>query len=129
MAAQDIINAYTAKLGRPPDARELESELENDAKYGHAQLLKNLDERAAPTFSGGGRGGDADTNTDGIADAGWARNPSAMAGRSWVRARELPRLSGLLGGGMPQTAPVFQLDPRRFSTMPVGRSLMDLLRY
>lgn len=102
MAAQDIINAYQARLRRGPDARELESELENDAKYGHDQLLRNLDERAAPTFSGGGRGGDADTNNDGQADEGWI-GATPGRGRSWVRAGEPGAPMAMPGGpsGMP----------------------------
>ena len=97
MAAQDIVNAYQAKLGRGPDARELESELENDSKYGHQRFLDELDTRAKRTFSGGGTGGDADTDGNGVADAGWMRNPEAGAGRAWIRESERPRsLSDLL---------------------------------
>lgn len=93
MARQDIINAYQSKLNRPADEDEIRTALENEQRRpheGHAALLRELDERAAPTFSGGGRGGDADTNNDGVADAGWARNPSPMSGRQWIRQSEMP---------------------------------------
>src|SRR3990167_7284096 len=107
MAAQDIVNAYQAKLGRAPEARELESELENDSKYGHQRFLDELDMRAAPTFSGGGSGGDADLNGDRQADAGWVQ-ATPCRGRSWVRPGEdgAPRsLSDLLRPPMAGPAP------------------------
>lgn len=54
-------------------------------------------ERAAPTFSAGGRGGDADRNADARADVGWARG----AGGQWAR-----------GAPMVQTQPFSVNDPR-----------------
>lgn len=93
MAQQDIINAYEAKLGRRPDARELDSEIEQDAKYGHQRLLDELDRRAAPTASNGGRGGDADLDYDGQLDPGWVRNPNPGEGKSVMRASQVPGLA------------------------------------
>lgn len=78
--------------------------------------------RGRPTFSAGGVGGDADTNNDGVADPGWARNPEP-GGRAWMRASERPmgrnpmlpgmNLGSLLGLNqpMPQANP-YAMDPR-----------------
>lgn len=53
---QEIQDLYRRKLGRAPDARELESEIENAGKYGLGQLESNLTERAASNGGGGGGG-------------------------------------------------------------------------
>ncbi len=53
MAEQEIRDLYQRKLGRAPDARELESELENETKYGLGQLETNLTERASSNGGGG----------------------------------------------------------------------------
>lgn len=79
MAAVDINNAYQAILGRDATADEIRTALENEQRRpgpgeGHDALLRELRERAAPTASAGGRGGDADVNGDGRIDEGWTRN-------------------------------------------------------
>lgn len=131
MAAQDIINAYQAKLGRAPGARELESEIENDSKYGHDRLLRELDTRAAPTFSGGGSGGDADLDGNRQADAGWVQATPGR-GRSWVRPgdRGAMGLSDLAMAGTPMDkgrmpGPSYGNDYRGIP-MPLGTGQEDI---
>ncbi|MBM4438525.1 MAG: hypothetical protein FJ029_15165, partial [Actinobacteria bacterium] len=66
----DVIRqvSYARNVGRDP------GDFVRDA-------FRTIDQRAAPTLSGGGRGGDADLNRDGVADVGWTQGP----GGQWTR--------------------------------------------
>lgn len=46
MGAQEIADAYQSILGRAGTQAEIDSEIENEKKYGHAQTVSNLHERA-----------------------------------------------------------------------------------
>lgn len=103
MAAQDIINAYEAILGRKPDETEIRTALENEQRRpgeeeGHNALLRELHERAAPTASAGGRGGDADVDNDGRIDPGWAKNAGGQYAR--IAAQAPPQTATSTGGAM-----------------------------
>lgn len=52
-ASGDIAALYQQRLGRPPTAQEMASEVENAGKYGLAQLDSNLQERAQSHGGGG----------------------------------------------------------------------------
>lgn len=56
--------------------------------------------RASPTFSGGGRGGDLDTNADAQLDPGWSKLDDAGGGRWqwWQGAGRQPNVRGVAPG-------------------------------
>lgn len=127
MDAQEVRDAYRERMHRDADQAEIDSEIENEKKYGKGQMLTNLDERAN-NYTGDRDFDSQSDHYDQRTNQLSAKGVAATAELNQRRAAQAATLNDLASIGSAPTSRTAALSPMTPTTLGGLARLTPALR-